>query len=110
MRGTPQGCRSMWEGSASGPPSARSARRSPVPHGERCIAGLAPKMLALSAERSRGTHPYFVPPSHAEAARAVVGPDALIAPEVACVVDADDDRARDVARAYARTYLRLRNY
>jgi probable F420-dependent oxidoreductase len=86
------------------------AAPAPVPHDELCIAALAPKMLALSAERSRGTHPYFVPAEHARVARAAVGPDALVAPEVACVIDADPERARATARQFARTYLRLPNY
>jgi probable F420-dependent oxidoreductase len=86
------------------------AAARPVPHAELCLAALAPKTLALSAERTRGTHPYFVPVEHARAARAAVGPDALVAPEVACVVDDDVERARATARTYARPYLRLRNY
>jgi probable F420-dependent oxidoreductase len=67
-------------------------------------------MLALSAERTRGTHPYFVPAAHARVARDAVGPDALVAPEVTCVLDDDADRARSTARAFARTYLQLPNY
>jgi probable F420-dependent oxidoreductase len=86
------------------------AAATPVPHEELCIAALAPKMLALSAERTRGTHPYFVPAAHARVARDAVGPDALVAPEVTCVLDDDADRARSTARAFARTYLQLPNY
>ena len=83
---------------------------SPLPPGERCLAALAPKMLALSAERSRGAHTYFVPVEHTRAARERLGERALIAPELACVVDEDAGRARAAARAYAELYLGLRNY
>jgi probable F420-dependent oxidoreductase len=81
-----------------------------VPRERRCLAALRPKMLELSARRSLGTHPYFTPVEHTRSARAQVGPDALVAPELACVLDEDADRARATARDYATRYLRLRNY
>ena len=83
---------------------------TPVPSDRRCIAALGPKMLDLSAERTLGTHPYFVPVDHTRYARERLGPSALIAPELACVVDTDKDRAREAARKYAALYLNLRNY
>ena len=83
---------------------------APVPRGRRCLAALRPKMLELSASRSLGTHPYFTPVGHTRSARARVGPDALVAPELACVLDSDTDRARATARGYAAVYLGLRNY
>jgi probable F420-dependent oxidoreductase len=67
-------------------------------------------MLALAAERSLGAHTYFVTPEHTRFAREQVGQDALVAPELAVVVETDDDTARAAARQYAATYLRLRNY
>jgi probable F420-dependent oxidoreductase len=82
----------------------------PVPRGERCVAALGPKMLDLSAERSLGTHPYFTPPEHTRFARERIGASALVAPELACVLDTNRDRARGTARKYARSYLGLRNY
>src|SRR3954452_18525976 len=82
----------------------------PVPREERVAAALGPKMLDLAAERSLGTHPYFTTPEHTRFARERLGPDALVAPEVAVVVETDAERAREDARAYAATYLRLRNY
>jgi probable F420-dependent oxidoreductase len=82
----------------------------PVPREERCAAALGPKMLDLSAERSLGAHTYFVPVEHTRFARERVGAGALLAPELACVLDTDTDRARATARQYARTYLGLRNY
>jgi probable F420-dependent oxidoreductase len=83
---------------------------SPAPRGERCMAALGTKMLDLSAERSRGAHTYFVPVEHTRFARARVGDSALVAPELACVLDSDTERARASARKYAARYLGLRNY
>jgi probable F420-dependent oxidoreductase len=82
----------------------------PLPRDRRCLAALAPKMLALSAERSLGAVPYFVPLAHTAAVRAQLGAGALVAPEIACVVDDDTQRAREAARAYAQLYLGLSNY
>jgi probable F420-dependent oxidoreductase len=89
---------------------ALDAARTPVPGDGRCLAALGPKMLALSAERSLGAHPYFVPVGHTRFAREALGAGPLLAPELACVLDEDVDSARATARAYAKTYLGLRNY
>jgi probable F420-dependent oxidoreductase len=86
------------------------AAASPPPRDARCLAALGPKMLDLAGERTAGTHPYFVPVEHTRFARERLGPGKLVAPEVACVVDTDDTRAKAVAREYAATYLGLRNY
>ena len=82
---------------------------TPVPRDRRCLAALGPKMLELCKTRSRGAHSYFVPVAHTRAARSELG-DALLAPELACVVDGDIDSARAKARRYAELYLGLRNY
>jgi probable F420-dependent oxidoreductase len=82
----------------------------PVPRDQRIAAALGPKMLDLAAERSLGTHPYFTTPDHTRFARERVGPDKLVAPEVAVVVEPDAEKARELAREYAATYLGLRNY
>jgi probable F420-dependent oxidoreductase len=82
----------------------------PLPVEERCLAALGPKMLELSAERSLGAIPYFVPLEHTPYARERLGSDALLAPEVACVIDTDIARAREKARDYARMYLLPGNY
>jgi probable F420-dependent oxidoreductase len=86
------------------------AAERPVPLRERCLAALGPRMLELSAERSLGAIPYFVPVEHTRFARERVGPSALLAPELACVLDTDGARARQTARTYAAIYLGLRNY
>jgi probable F420-dependent oxidoreductase len=82
----------------------------PLPRDRRCLAALAPKTLALSAERSLGTIPYFVPVAHTRAIREQFGPDVLVAPELAFALDDDAGRARAAAREYASRYLGLRNY
>ena len=81
-----------------------------VPREEMVAAALGPKMLDLAAERSLGTHPYFTTPDHTRFARERVGSDALVAVEVAVVVETDTERARADARAYAKLYLGLTNY
>jgi probable F420-dependent oxidoreductase len=86
------------------------AADTPVPRDERLAAALGPKMLDLSAARSLGTHPYFITVEHTRFARERLGDGALVAPEVAVVVEADPEAARERAREYAATYLGLRNY
>ena len=86
------------------------AAETPVPKDERLAAALGPKMLDLSKERSLGTHPYFIDVQHTRFARERLGPDALVAPEVAVVVEADPETARKLAREYAKLYLGLTNY
>ena len=86
------------------------ASPAPPPAEERCLAALRPKMLELARERSAGAHTYFVPVEHTRTARERLGPGTLLAPELACVVETDPDRARAVARDYAKLYLGLSNY
>lgn len=87
-----------------------AASETPVPRERMCLAALGPRMLDLAAQRTLGSHPYFTPPAHTEFARRRLGDGALIAPELACVLDSEPDRARAAARRYAATYLGLRNY
>jgi probable F420-dependent oxidoreductase len=77
---------------------------------ERVIGALAPKMLKLAAERTRGSHPYFVPPEHTKRAREIMGPKALLAPEQAAVLEKDPETARTIARGHMAIYLGLPNY
>jgi probable F420-dependent oxidoreductase len=86
------------------------AAPDPPPAAERCLAALGPKMLALAGERTAGAHTYFVPVEHTRSARERLGPDNLIATEVACVVETDPARAKAVAREYATLYLGMSNY
>jgi probable F420-dependent oxidoreductase len=77
---------------------------------ERVIGALAPRMLALAAERAAGAHPYFVPPEHTSRAREILGRGPLLAPEQAAVLERDATAARSIARAHMATYLGLPNY
>ncbi|HLW95189.1 MAG TPA: TIGR03620 family F420-dependent LLM class oxidoreductase [Solirubrobacteraceae bacterium] len=86
------------------------AASPPLPREHRAAAALQPGMLRFSADRGAGAHTYFVPVEHTRAARELLGGDALIATELACVVDEDRDAARATARTYAEFYLGLRNY
>lgn len=76
----------------------------------RVLAALGPRMLTLAAERAAGAHPYFVPVEHLARARALVGPEPLLAPELAVVLEADPATARATARGYTAGYLGLPNY
>jgi probable F420-dependent oxidoreductase len=84
--------------------------RAEVPKDQRLAAALGPKMLDLAAERSLGTHPYFIDVQHTRYARERVGDGVLVAPEVAVVLEEDEDTARRIAREYAGSYLQLKNY
>jgi probable F420-dependent oxidoreductase len=86
------------------------AAADPIPSERRSLAALGPKMLDLSAERTLGALPYFVPVEHTADARRRLGAWPLLAPEVAMAVEPDHGRGRSLAREYAATYLRLTNY
>jgi len=81
-----------------------------VPVEARVLSALGPRMLAIAAERSAGTHPYLTVPSQTADARRVLGPAALVAPEQTVVLDADPESGRRSARAFLRHYLELVNY
>lgn len=76
----------------------------------RVLAALRPKMLELAREQAGGAHPYFVPVEHTAVAREALGPDKLLAPEQAVVLETDPTKARAIARAHMKTYLGLPNY
>lgn len=90
----------------SGPYAAAAPTSTP----RRVLAALGPRMLALSAERGLGAHPYFVPPEHTKIARDVLGNGPLLAPEQAVLLETDPTKAREVARKFMSTYIRLPNY
>jgi probable F420-dependent oxidoreductase len=83
-------------------------RTDPPP--PRVLAALGPQMLRLSAERSLGAHPYFVPVEHATIARTALGPGPLLAVEQACALETDATKAREIARRHMKRYLGLYNY
>lgn len=82
-----------------------------VPADRRVLAALGPRALRLAAGRAAGTHPYLTVPAHTRHARALLGPDPVLAPEQTVVVDPDPVLARERGRAFVRDpYLRRSNY
>lgn len=75
-----------------------------------CLAALGPKMLELAREQTSGAHPYLVTPEHTAQARAIVGPDRLVAPEQGVVLHSDKAKARDLARGALTHYAGYPNY
>lgn len=76
----------------------------------RLLGALGPRMLALAAERAAGAHPYHATPDHTARARAILGPEQLLCPEQAVVLDADPSSARATARQHLAIHLNLPNY
>ncbi|GIW41359.1 MAG: LLM class F420-dependent oxidoreductase [Candidatus Binatia bacterium] len=74
------------------------------------IGALHPGMLRLAAEKTRGAHPYLVPPEHTKFAREILGPDAWLCVEQKVLLESDPTRARDTARKAISMYLGLPNY
>ena len=89
---------------------ALDAAPTPLTAKDRCLAALGPKMLRLAADRTAGVHPYLVTPEHTAVAREAVGPDSLVAPEQAVVLETDPEAARVLGRAHLAGYLGLPNY
>jgi probable F420-dependent oxidoreductase len=81
-----------------------------VPTSRRVLAALGPKVLALSAERSAGAHPYLTTPEHTAHARELVGNTVFLAPEHKVVLTANADEARQVGRQSIGFYFGLSNY
>jgi probable F420-dependent oxidoreductase len=76
----------------------------------RVLAALGPHMLRLSADRSLGAHPYFVPVEHTAIARKELGPEPLLAVEQAATINEDPAVSRATARRHMKRYLDLDNY
>jgi len=75
------------------------------------LAALGPKVLRLAAEPAGGAIPYLVPPEHTRQARAILGPEPLLAPEHKAVLDPAPERARALGRRRVTSpYLGLVNY
>jgi probable F420-dependent oxidoreductase len=74
------------------------------------VAALGPKMLALSAERSRGALPYNVTPEHTKQAKAILGPSKWLAVEQKVCLETDPAKARELGRKELARYMGLPNY
>ena len=81
-----------------------------VPANQRVLAALGPRVLKLAAERAAGAHPANATPEHAAQARAIIGPNALLAPVHNVVLCADAEEARAIARKGLDHYFSLTNY
>ena len=84
--------------------------QDPFPVDARMLGALGHRMLGLARDRAAGAHPYFVPPEHIVRAREILGPEAMIAVELAVVLDGDPSSARETARRHAAIYVGLPNY
>lgn len=82
----------------------------PVPAEARVLAALGPKMLALSAARAGGAHPYLVTPDHTASARSVLGEGPSLLPEQTVILCDGADEARRIGADWLRAYLALPNY
>ncbi|TWS99422.1 TIGR03620 family F420-dependent LLM class oxidoreductase [Reyranella sp. CPCC 100927] len=74
------------------------------------LAALRPKMLELSAKRTRGAVPYNVTPEHTAQAAKVLGPSKWLAVEQKVTLETDQTKARALGRKELARYLVLPNY
>jgi probable F420-dependent oxidoreductase len=74
------------------------------------LAALRPKMLALAAQKTRGAHPYFVPPEHTARAREILGRGPWLCPEQMVLRETTPSKAREIARRNMAIYTGLPNY
>jgi probable F420-dependent oxidoreductase len=84
--------------------------RPPAEEAPIVLAALRDKMLGLAAGRTRGAHPYLVPPEHTAHAREVMGPEAWLCPEQMVLCETDASQARAIARKHLAVYIGLPNY
>jgi probable F420-dependent oxidoreductase len=81
-----------------------------APMDRRVLAALGPRMLALARERAGGTLTFLAPVEHTRLARRRLGAGALVAVELAVLLETDPVRARALARTHLATALPLPNY
>jgi probable F420-dependent oxidoreductase len=86
---------------------APDAAQRPVPAECRVLAALGAKMLALSASRARGAHPYIVTPEHTASARAALGEGPLLLPEQTVILCDTAEEARSIGTDWLRAYLAM---
>jgi probable F420-dependent oxidoreductase len=87
-----------------------AASEAPVSRDRLVLGALGPRMARLAATRTAGLHPFLVPAEHAAVQRTELGPDALVAPHLAVVLDTEPARARDIARAGVGFFFGLPAY
>ncbi|MFV2173085.1 LLM class F420-dependent oxidoreductase [Actinomadura sp. LOL_016] len=84
--------------------------RPPVPAESRVLAALGPKMQQTAKERTRGVHPYLVPPEHTRSTREALGEGPLVLPEQTVILCSTRDEARAIGTDWLGNYLSLPNY
>ncbi len=82
----------------------------PLPRDERVIGTLGRRITMLAGERAAGVHPFLVTPVAVARDRALIGPDALIAPYLPVVLETDPVRARAIARHGIGMFLGIPSY
>lgn len=83
---------------------------APEPRVPHVLGSIGPKSLEFVAEIGWGAHTYFVPPRHTAFARGILGQQPLLAVEQAMLLEADETRARELARGHMRYYLERSAY
>lgn len=83
---------------------------APVEEPPVVIGALHPKMLALAGEKTRGAHPYLMPPEHTAFAREILGSGSWLCPEQKVLLETDATKARTIGRGALALYLELPNY
>ncbi|MGI9525222.1 MAG: TIGR03620 family F420-dependent LLM class oxidoreductase [Hyphomicrobiaceae bacterium] len=74
------------------------------------LAALGPKMLALSAEATKGAHPYCVTPDHTAKARQILGATPWLCVEQKIILSADEEIVRPLQRRHMARYMTFENY
>ena len=74
------------------------------------LAALGPLMLKLAGARTQGAVPYNVTPRHTAEAKAILGPDKMLAVEQKICLETDPARARAIGRAELLRYMGMPNY
>ena len=82
----------------------------PRPEPPIVLAGMMPKMLALAAAETHGTHTYFTTTEQIAHTRQALGPQPWLCAELGAMLETDATKARRAARDYMRTYLAIDHY
>jgi probable F420-dependent oxidoreductase len=90
--------------------AAPFSAHAPTARDRRLLAALGPKMLALAATKADGAHPYLVTPDHTAAARPILGPGKILAPDQKVLLETDPSEARRISRMHLSGYLSQPNY
>ena len=83
---------------------------APQPEPPIVLAGMMPKMLALAAAETRGTHTYFTTTEQIAHTRQALGPEPWLCAELGVMLETDATTARRAARNYMHTYLTIDHY